>query len=141
MACDSILLVSKANSDHFGATVTLTLPIKNLIPSTQYLRIGLINYREHPVTPRGLSNHNQYMTAAGPNPRCDLVLPCWSTLSHSLQRIDIKSSPFCHLPVISTEATQRRCLRVISWLKDYNEDNGVTVFACVAILNATWKHQ
>ncbi len=83
----------------------------NVIVSTRYLRIGLINYRERSVTPWCLSNHNRYITATGDQPRCDLGRPSLSTLLLSLQKINIKLSPFCHLSFVSNELTQLWCLK------------------------------
>lgn len=68
------------------------------------------------------------MTATGHHPRCDLGLPSLSPLSLILQRIDIKLSPFCQLPIISTELTQLRYLRfIIPWFKVSNKVNSVMV--------------
>lgn len=133
LACNSILAISKSKWRPLWCHRDLGAADQNVTPSTPYLRIGLIYYRRHPVTPWCLSNHNQYMTATGHNPRCDLGLPSLSTLSLSLQRINIKLSPFCHLPIISTELTHLWCLRSVSWFKDSNEDNsagGLYFYLC-----------
>lgn len=101
---------------------------QKVIPATRYLRIGLNNNREHPVTPWYLSNHNRYMTATGHHHRCDLGLPSLSTLSISLQdQYHCQLSPFCHLPINSTELIHLWCLRFIFWYKVNNQENSVMV--------------
>lgn len=120
--------ISKANHNPFWCHHDLDAANQNVNPSTPHLRIGLINYREHPVTPWCLSNHNQYMTATGHHPPCDLGPPSLTTLSLSLQRINIKPSSFCHLPITSTESTQLCCLRFKSWFKVTSEDNSNSVY-------------